>query len=156
MRLDLLCCCVKERALLDAPTALAACCGFDLCHKYILYLYLYLYLRQGVRNGLSVRLCVLNWVFKSDYFAQLLCDQLALVPRGVASAGLAAPFDSLPPSEPLPTLPSHVILSARASACRGGGWTRVYGQVMGTGEGGGAVSYVCQHVRHVWSNGAAG
>ena len=22
---------------------LAACCGFDLCHKYILYLYLYLY-----------------------------------------------------------------------------------------------------------------
>ena len=23
--------------LLDAPTALAACCGFDLCHKYILY-----------------------------------------------------------------------------------------------------------------------
>ncbi len=26
----------------DAPTALAACCGFDLCHKYILYLYLYL------------------------------------------------------------------------------------------------------------------
>jgi hypothetical protein len=30
--------------LLDAPTALAACCGFDLCHKYILYLYLYLYL----------------------------------------------------------------------------------------------------------------
>ncbi len=33
------------RDLLDAPTALAACCGFDLCHKYILYLYLYLYLR---------------------------------------------------------------------------------------------------------------
>jgi hypothetical protein len=29
--------------LLDAPTALAACCGFDLCHKYILYLYLHLY-----------------------------------------------------------------------------------------------------------------
>jgi hypothetical protein len=29
------------RDLLDAPTALAACCGFDLCHKYILYLYLY-------------------------------------------------------------------------------------------------------------------
>ncbi len=27
------------RDLLDAPTALAACCGFDLCHKYILYLY---------------------------------------------------------------------------------------------------------------------
>jgi hypothetical protein len=24
------------RDLLDAPTALAACCGFDLCHKYIL------------------------------------------------------------------------------------------------------------------------
>ena len=32
------------RDLLDAPTALAACCGFDLCHKYILYLYLYLLL----------------------------------------------------------------------------------------------------------------
>jgi hypothetical protein len=27
--------------LLVAPTALAAGCGFDLCHKYILYLYLY-------------------------------------------------------------------------------------------------------------------
>ena len=28
--------------LLDAPTALAACCGFDLCHKYfVCYLYLY-------------------------------------------------------------------------------------------------------------------
>ena len=25
-----------------APTALAACCGFDLCHTYIWYLYLYL------------------------------------------------------------------------------------------------------------------
>ena len=40
------------RNLLDAPTALAACCVFDLCHEYILYLYfrlcafvyLYLYL----------------------------------------------------------------------------------------------------------------
>jgi hypothetical protein len=31
------------RDLLDAPTALAACCGFDLCHNYILFLYLYLY-----------------------------------------------------------------------------------------------------------------
>ena len=29
------------RDLLDAPTALAACCGFDLCHNCILYLYLY-------------------------------------------------------------------------------------------------------------------
>ena len=29
------------RDLLDAPTVLAACCGFDLCRKYILYLYLY-------------------------------------------------------------------------------------------------------------------
>ena len=33
--------------LLDAPTALAACCGFDLCHKYILYLYLYLHTHKG-------------------------------------------------------------------------------------------------------------
>jgi hypothetical protein len=31
------------RDLLDAPTALAACFGFDLCHMYILYLFLYLY-----------------------------------------------------------------------------------------------------------------
>ena len=31
------------RDLLDALTALAVCCGFDLWHKYILYLYLYLY-----------------------------------------------------------------------------------------------------------------
>ena len=29
--------------LLDAPTELAACCGFDLRHKYTLYLNLYLY-----------------------------------------------------------------------------------------------------------------
>ena len=29
--------------LLDASTALAACCGFDLCHKYTGILYLYLY-----------------------------------------------------------------------------------------------------------------
>ena len=27
--------------LLDAPTALAACCGIDLCHTYVLCLYLY-------------------------------------------------------------------------------------------------------------------
>ena len=30
--------CALLRDLLDAPTALAACCGFDLCHKYIWYL----------------------------------------------------------------------------------------------------------------------
>ena len=36
--------------LLDASTALAACCGFDLCHKYILYLYLYFPAPKG-RNG---------------------------------------------------------------------------------------------------------
>jgi hypothetical protein len=43
------------RDLLDAPTALAACCGFDLCHKYILYLYLYLYLSIRIvpRTGLA-------------------------------------------------------------------------------------------------------
>jgi hypothetical protein len=40
------------RDLLDAPTALAACCGFDLCHKYILYLYLYFF-----RVPLRARLC---------------------------------------------------------------------------------------------------
>ena len=27
-------------SLLDASTVLASCCGFDLCHKYILSLYL--------------------------------------------------------------------------------------------------------------------
>jgi hypothetical protein len=37
--LDRLLVSVPLRDLLDAPTALAACCGFDLCHKYILYLY---------------------------------------------------------------------------------------------------------------------
>jgi hypothetical protein len=48
---------------LDAPTALAACCGFDLCHKYILYLYLYLYLdeisrkrAQGTRSAAALEL----------------------------------------------------------------------------------------------------
>jgi hypothetical protein len=35
------------RDLLDEPTALAACCVFDLWHKYILYLYLYLYSRAS-------------------------------------------------------------------------------------------------------------
>jgi hypothetical protein len=39
------------RDLLDAPTALAACCGFDLYHKYILYLYF-------AGGGLVVRLPV--------------------------------------------------------------------------------------------------
>ena len=38
--------------LIDASTALAACCGFDLCHKYILYLYLYFVKRRAaVRCG---------------------------------------------------------------------------------------------------------
>ena len=37
------------RDLLDAPTAPAACCGSDLCHKYILYLCLYLNLRPRAR-----------------------------------------------------------------------------------------------------------
>jgi hypothetical protein len=41
--------------LLDAPTALAACCGFDLCHKYILYLYLYLY--KSPRRSSSMVAC---------------------------------------------------------------------------------------------------
>ncbi len=30
---------------------LAACCGFDLCHKYILYLYLYLYTVYGRKQS---------------------------------------------------------------------------------------------------------
>ena len=45
---------LKRRALsllLDAPTALAACCGFDLCHKYILYLYLYLSLSGEISSA---------------------------------------------------------------------------------------------------------
>ena len=34
------------RNLLDAPTELAACCGFDLCHMYFVFaVHLYLYLR---------------------------------------------------------------------------------------------------------------
>jgi hypothetical protein len=36
------------RDLLDAPTAVAACCGFDLCHKYILYLYFVFYAAIGL------------------------------------------------------------------------------------------------------------
>ena len=48
-------CDVSALRLLDALTALAACCGFDLCHKYMLYLYLYLYLgttrRETNRRG---------------------------------------------------------------------------------------------------------
>jgi hypothetical protein len=42
------------RDLLDAPTALAACCGFDLCHKYILYLYLYLYFLASAVRALII------------------------------------------------------------------------------------------------------
>ncbi len=41
---------------LDAPSALAACCGFDLCHKYILYLpysYFYFVFRHDTLNGPS-------------------------------------------------------------------------------------------------------
>jgi hypothetical protein len=48
-------CCAPLRDLLDAPTALAACCGFDLCHKYILYLYLYLYLEKCCEHRAVVR-----------------------------------------------------------------------------------------------------
>jgi hypothetical protein len=45
------------RDLLDAPTALAACCGFDLCHKYILYLYLY-FLKGGFyRVSVHLHVC---------------------------------------------------------------------------------------------------
>jgi hypothetical protein len=44
--------------LLDAPTALAACCGFDLCHKYILYLYLYLCLPACLRVCVCLCVCV--------------------------------------------------------------------------------------------------
>ena len=32
------------RNLLDAPTVIDACCGHDLCHKNVLYLYLYFWL----------------------------------------------------------------------------------------------------------------
>ena len=41
----------------DAAAALAACCGFALCHKYILYLYLYLQLLQKnpTSNALSMK-----------------------------------------------------------------------------------------------------
>jgi hypothetical protein len=46
--------------LLDAPTALAACCGFDLCHKYILYLYLYLYLLPVLSFASPVYLIVMS------------------------------------------------------------------------------------------------
>ena len=49
--------------LLDAPTALAACCGFDLCRKCILYLYLYLYLH-----------CSLVFCFWCPLLLLLLCD----------------------------------------------------------------------------------
>ena len=35
------------------PTALAACCGFDLCHKYILYLYLYFTQASGGSPAVS-------------------------------------------------------------------------------------------------------
>ena len=46
---------------LNASTALADCCGFDLCHKIILYLYLYLYCRHArVRAG--GRVCVTGYV----------------------------------------------------------------------------------------------
>jgi hypothetical protein len=44
------------RDLLDAPTALAACCGFDLCHKYILYLYCICILPHHLRTPRNGRL----------------------------------------------------------------------------------------------------
>ncbi len=40
--------------------ALAACCGFDLCHKYILYLYLYFFFARSVYVCARVRrVCLL-------------------------------------------------------------------------------------------------
>jgi hypothetical protein len=57
------------RDLLDAPTALAACCGFDLCHKYILYLYLYFLDKrcralgeQALQRGITTLRAHARWV----------------------------------------------------------------------------------------------
>ena len=41
--------------LLDAPTALAACCGFDLWYKYILYLHLHISGSSGFVLGMFLR-----------------------------------------------------------------------------------------------------
>jgi hypothetical protein len=54
---------MRSADLLDAPSALAACCGFDLCHKYILYLYLYLY---WVTSGPSTRVRVFSLTVSSE------------------------------------------------------------------------------------------
>ena len=46
----------SDDCVLDAPTALAAFCGFGLCHKYILYLYLKVFLPvpAGTRRMIDV------------------------------------------------------------------------------------------------------
>jgi hypothetical protein len=60
--------------MLDAPTALAACCGFDLCHKYILYLYLYLYfsiLEFHCRGACTAALILPLFVLPQSYLRSL-------------------------------------------------------------------------------------
>ena len=39
-------CMIASSCALVPPVCALACCGFDLCHKYILYVYLYLYFPQ--------------------------------------------------------------------------------------------------------------
>ena len=50
------------RDLLDAPTVLAACCGFDLCHKYVLYSYLHVHAPTYFRMGAHSNCAFPVWV----------------------------------------------------------------------------------------------
>ena len=63
--------------MLDAPTALAACCGFDLCHKYILYLYL---LEATSISTFAIELeCTLTFSFPQKWYAMQMFPPLMFV-----------------------------------------------------------------------------
>ena len=87
------------RDVLDAPTALAACCGFDVFHKYILYLYLYCKLSVEL-NERQTRLAVQpirNSIRRRHHQCKYLAGRVAAI---------SVYYDNASPAwQPLPQLP---------------------------------------------------
>ena len=78
--------------LLDAPPALAACCGFDLCHKYILYLYLYLNVCVCVCLCVFACLCVCVCACACVCFCVCVCVWGGVVVEGVTASASCHSF----------------------------------------------------------------
>ena len=65
----------------------AACCGFDLCHKYILYLYLYLYSQMNKRGIQHMSSTIGEQCAQHKFQVSL---QLLSCPRGRMATGARA------------------------------------------------------------------